>query len=134
MQLLEERKPDRARSKVQYFVKTGKLIPSPICEQCGKEGKTRAHHNDYDKPLEIKWLCGTCHGTLECPAHKPKKRGVCNDGRGNRPKTERNQKIMEYWGKGYRQISIARMFKMKVSAVSMVIWREEQKIKSMGNL
>lgn len=45
----------------------------------------------------------------------------------NRPKTERNQKIWEYWEKGYRQISIANMFKMKVSAVSMVIARERDR-------
>ena len=45
----------------------------------------------------------------------------------NRPKTERNQKILEYWEKGYRQIAIANMFKMKVSAVSMVICRERQR-------
>ena len=42
----------------------------------------------------------------------------------NRVKTERNQKIWDYWEKGYRQISIANMFKMKVSAVGMVIARE----------
>ena len=42
----------------------------------------------------------------------------------NRPKTERNQKIWDYWQRGYRQISIARMFKMKQSAVSMVILRK----------
>jgi transcriptional regulator len=41
----------------------------------------------------------------------------------NRPKTERNKKILEYWDKGYRQKSIANMFKMSLSAVSMVIWR-----------
>jgi len=41
----------------------------------------------------------------------------------NRLKTERNEKIMEYWIKGYRQKSIANMFKMKESAVSMVILR-----------
>ena len=52
----------------------------------------------------------------------------------NRPKTERNQKIMEYWAKGYRQVAIARMFKMKVGTVGVVIWREEQKIKAIGNL
>lgn len=127
MQLLEERKPDRARSRIHYLVKTGKLIPSPICEQCGKVKQTRAHHDDYDKPLEVRWLCGTCHGLLECPAHKPKKRGRCEDGRGNRKKTERNQKIYEYWLKGYRQIAIARMYKMKPSAVSMVIRREKQR-------
>lgn len=43
----------------------------------------------------------------------------------NRPKTERNQKILELWdnGRGWRQKSIARMFKMTESAVSMIIWR-----------
>ena len=41
----------------------------------------------------------------------------------NRPKTERNQKIWDFWQKGYRQIAIARMFKMKGNAVCMVIAR-----------
>jgi len=41
----------------------------------------------------------------------------------NRPKTERNQKIWELYQKGYRYQSIANIFKMKVSAVSMVILR-----------
>lgn len=45
----------------------------------------------------------------------------------NRPKTERNKKIMDYWRKGYRQISIANMFKMRVSAVGMVISRANKK-------
>lgn len=45
----------------------------------------------------------------------------------NRPKTERNQKIWEYWEKGYRQVSIAKMFKMKESAVGMVISRERRR-------
>ena len=41
----------------------------------------------------------------------------------NRPKTERNKKILDYWNKGWRQIAIARMFKMNVGAVCMVIRR-----------
>ena len=45
----------------------------------------------------------------------------------NRAKTERNQKIWEYWQKGYRQGAIARMFKMTESAVSMVISRERKR-------
>ncbi len=45
----------------------------------------------------------------------------------NRPKTERNQRIWEYWEKGYRQASIANMFKMKESAVGMVIRRERKR-------
>ena len=48
----------------------------------------------------------------------------------NRPKTARNQKIMEFWIKGYRQKSIANMFKMTESAVSMVILRERRKLES----
>ena len=47
----------------------------------------------------------------------------------NRPKTERNQKIWEYWDKGYRQKSIAKMFKMTESAVGMVILRERKRRK-----
>lgn len=52
----------------------------------------------------------------------------------NRPKTERNQKIMEYWNRGFRQKSIANMLKMKESAVSMVIYRENKKYNAIGNL
>lgn len=45
----------------------------------------------------------------------------------NRTKTDRNQKIMAYWERGYRQISIARMFKMTQKAVNAVIRRERIK-------
>jgi len=45
----------------------------------------------------------------------------------NRPKIERNKKILGYWDKGYRQIAIAKMFKMKVGAVRMVISREKKR-------
>ena len=48
----------------------------------------------------------------------------------NRPKTDRNQKIMEYWFKGYRHKSIAHMFKMTEKAVSMVISREKRKLEA----
>ena len=47
----------------------------------------------------------------------------------NRRKTERNKKIMELWLKRWRQVSIARMFKMNVSAVGMTIYRENLRAK-----
>jgi len=45
----------------------------------------------------------------------------------NRRKTDRNERIMRLWEKGWRQVSIANMLKMSVSAVSMVIWRENHR-------
>ena len=45
----------------------------------------------------------------------------------NRAKTERNEKILELANKGWRYASIAKMFKMKVSTVSMVILRARHK-------
>ena len=48
-----------AHLAVQRAVRNNKLEPQP-CEVCGKT-KTEAHHDDYDKPLEIRWLCHKCH-------------------------------------------------------------------------
>ncbi|KKN21723.1 hypothetical protein LCGC14_0922630 [marine sediment metagenome] len=46
----------------------------------------------------------------------------------NRPKTERNQKIWEYWDKkGWRQQSIANKFQITVGAVGMVLYRERKR-------
>lgn len=32
------------------------------CERCGTTKKVHAHHEDYLKPLEVTWLCQSCHG------------------------------------------------------------------------
>ena len=45
----------------------------------------------------------------------------------NRKKTERNEKIWQFYQRGYRQIAIANMFKMTIYAVNMVIHRERKR-------
>src|SRR6478736_5180241 len=52
-----KRYPERrnARDRVYYAVKTGKLKRQP-CYKCGNK-KSEAHHEDYSKPLDVKWLC-----------------------------------------------------------------------------
>lgn len=54
----------RAHEAVKYALKTGQLTQAP-CEACGARD-VEAHHDDYSKPLEIRWLCHLCH----CAHHK----------------------------------------------------------------
>ncbi len=48
-----------ARQKVLRALSKGVLIKKP-CEVCGNL-KVEAHHEDYFKPLEIKWFCKKHH-------------------------------------------------------------------------
>jgi len=40
------------------------IIRATACEACGKECKPHAHHDDYNKPLQIRWLCSSCHSVI----------------------------------------------------------------------
>jgi len=48
-----------AHSKVNYAIRTGKLIKEPCC-MCGSI-MVQAHHDDYSQPLVIMWLCAIHH-------------------------------------------------------------------------
>ena len=53
--------PERiiAYDAVKYAIMSGRLVKKP-CENCGAV-RVHAHHDDYSKPLDIRWLCVTCH-------------------------------------------------------------------------
>jgi hypothetical protein len=55
----EDKKRTRAHSRVARAIVKGLLIQSP-CERCNNP-KSLAHHEDYDKPLDVMWLCQPCH-------------------------------------------------------------------------
>lgn len=49
-----------AHQSVAWAVKSGRLVNPGICG-CGSTFHVEAHHDDYDKPLEVRWLCSLCH-------------------------------------------------------------------------
>ena len=57
----KERWPEheRARVAVHHAIRRGDLTPEP-CGECG-EAKAEAHHDDYTRPLDVRWLCRRCH-------------------------------------------------------------------------
>lgn len=54
-----QRKKANCRSYANVYIKRGKLIKMP-CEICGDK-KTEMHHEDYDKPLSVRWFCRKHH-------------------------------------------------------------------------
>jgi len=42
-------------------IKSGKLVRPNAYESCGSTEKIEAHHDDYTKPLSVRWLCERCH-------------------------------------------------------------------------
>lgn len=60
---------DRAQNMVEYAIRAGSLHRPSVCEACGgtgqafKDGRApiQAHHADYNRPLDVMWLCKGCH-------------------------------------------------------------------------
>lgn len=55
----ELRERHMARWILNRRIKTGTVIKRP-CQICGAS-KVDAHHDDYAKPLDVKWFCRTHH-------------------------------------------------------------------------
>jgi hypothetical protein len=58
--LQENKLKKTAHQKVSYAIQKGELIRQP-CERCGTTEHVVAHHEDYNKPLDVVWLCKHHH-------------------------------------------------------------------------
>jgi hypothetical protein len=41
-----------------------RLVRPAVCENCNaipEHGPLHGHHDDYLKPLDVRWLCRSCH-------------------------------------------------------------------------
>ncbi len=67
----DARNPEKVRAHrvVLNEIRQGRLVRPESCEECGNvPGQNRighplihAHHDDYNQPREVKWLCVDCH-------------------------------------------------------------------------
>ena len=51
----------KAKNAVSNAVRDGKMTRGVLCQFCGTYGPLHAHHRDYDKTLDVQWLCVPCH-------------------------------------------------------------------------
>jgi len=60
---------DRAQNLAEQAINAGVLARPNVCSKCGgtgpryKDGRSgiHGHHDDYNKPLDVRWLCQPCH-------------------------------------------------------------------------
>lgn len=50
----------KARCAVSNALRDGRLVRQP-CEVCKTTVRVQAHHHDYSKPLDVRWLCFVHH-------------------------------------------------------------------------
>lgn len=76
------KKQNRAHRLVRDAIKKGLLVRPSRCPKCGNPpAGTRpihGHHADYDKPLEVEWMCAKCH-RQETPFAPYEKNGGVTD-------------------------------------------------------
>ena len=51
----------QARMAMQTATDKGIIKRGDTCEQCKSVGDVEGHHDDYNKPLTVRWLCKLCH-------------------------------------------------------------------------
>lgn len=63
----EQKKKANARTYAGVYKRRG-LLAQQDCKDCGLKD-TEMHHEDYDKPLDVIWLCRICHLKRHAPPH-----------------------------------------------------------------
>ena len=59
----KQRNPGKYKAQLEMIraLNSGELVKPDACESCGTVTRLDGHHADYSKPLDVMWLCRTCH-------------------------------------------------------------------------
>jgi hypothetical protein len=76
--------PEKAKAKrlIRDAIVRGEIAVPQFCSQCGSSGvrprhgarAIQGHHDDYTRPLDVRWLCHSCHADVHWKdrgAHAP---------------------------------------------------------------
>jgi hypothetical protein len=84
------RYPQKEASKraLNRAIESGDVVRPETCERCGTKPSPRSdgaasihgHHDDYSKPLDVKWLCGRCHTDTHRALAEKEPRSNADDG------------------------------------------------------
>lgn len=50
-----------ARRALYDARRRGKIVKPSDCQACGLVAQVHGHHEDYNKPYDVEWLCRYCH-------------------------------------------------------------------------
>lgn len=76
---ISEEKKAEVRTATRRAIKDGVIVAKEFCELCGDVDSIQIHHNDYDNPLDIKWLCSGCHLYVHAEDRKNKAKKTIDD-------------------------------------------------------
>lgn len=54
------------RMQTNNAIDKGLIVRAENCENCGGSENIEAHHDNYNYPLNIRWLCKNCHASWHC--------------------------------------------------------------------
>lgn len=86
--------PDKylCRMITNLAVVSGKLLRPTQCTECNRPCIPHAHHRDYDNPLDVEWLCSSCHRKVHAGPRSLVKCTVCGNDCGKSDNKRGNKK------------------------------------------
>ena len=93
-----------ARRVVKAAINAGVLTRPEACSLCGKKDcRIEAHHEDHTKPLDVVWLCVSCHRKRDY--EKRREQGVLEKPRPSRKLTDDQVREIREYNLSYSQMA-----------------------------